>query len=162
MYLTLRDQGVGYLGLCTELNRGGILQSGRVIYLFICAPTGHGLFFSCPVPRSGFVRGKKMLTRSLTRLLPDYCRLSHINSCWQLEFHILYYFTLNIDIMYTKRILFWGCWGTPRPAQTAKCTMFRDYLHRLRGYSHTMRVNPHKGMHLVKYVPRVSEIHTPL
>ena len=57
------------VGLCTELNRAGILQSGRVIYLFICAPTGHGLFFSCPVPRSGFVRGKKMLTRSLTRLL---------------------------------------------------------------------------------------------
>ena len=32
---------------------------GRVIYLFFCTPTGHGLSFSCPVHRSGFVRGKK-------------------------------------------------------------------------------------------------------
>ena len=45
--------------LCTGLNRAGILQSGRVIYLFFCAPTGHGLSFSCPVPRLDFVRGKK-------------------------------------------------------------------------------------------------------
>ena len=40
------------------------------------------------------------------------------------------------------------------PAQTATCTLFRDYLHRLRGYWHPMRVNPHTGMYLVKYVPR--------
>ena len=40
------------------------------LFFFFCAPTGHGLSFSCPVPRSGFMRGKKkMLTRSLTRFL---------------------------------------------------------------------------------------------
>ena len=27
-------------------------------FFFFCAPTGHRLSFSCPVPRSGFVRGK--------------------------------------------------------------------------------------------------------
>ena len=40
------------------------------LFIFFCAPTRHGLSFSCPVPRSGFMRGKKkMLTRSLTRFL---------------------------------------------------------------------------------------------
>ena len=57
-FLQMECPRVG-VGLCTELNRAGILQSGRVIYLFFCAPTGHGLSFFCPVPRSGFVRGKK-------------------------------------------------------------------------------------------------------
>ena len=34
-------------------------------FLFIFfAPTGHGLFVFCPVPRSGFQRGKNTLTRS--------------------------------------------------------------------------------------------------
>ena len=58
------------LGLCTEHNRGWILQSGRVIHVCFVAPMGHGLSLSCPAPRSGFVWGKKKIqTRLLTRLL---------------------------------------------------------------------------------------------
>ena len=46
------------IGLCTEHNRGWILQ-WRVIHVYFAAPMGHGLSLSCPVPRSGFVWGKK-------------------------------------------------------------------------------------------------------
>ena len=42
------------LGLCIDLNRVRILQSGRIIsFLFV-----HGLSIFCPVTRSGFERGK--------------------------------------------------------------------------------------------------------
>ena len=82
-------------------------------------------------------------------------------------------FDLNLDVRYAEG---------PRTNGNF-CTLFRDYLHRLRGCSHTlrgcshtlrgcshtlrvnphtMRVNPHTGMYLMKYVPRVSEIPTPL
>ena len=44
------------------------------------------------------------------------------------------------------------------PAQTATCTVFRDYSHRLRdywhtlrGYSHTLRVNPHTYLRVYFY-----------
>ena len=99
-----------YIGLCTELNRAGILQSGRVIYLFFCAPTGHGLSFSCPVPRSGFVRGKKNanpITNPIINPISNpITAINRTNIHVEVEFLILYYCTLSIDITCPKRILF--------------------------------------------------------
>ena len=67
-------------------------KSGRTFYnrdglfiYFFCTPTGHGLSFSCPVTRSGFLsfscpvtrsgflRGKKMLRTTIIGYVSCYC-----------------------------------------------------------------------------------------
>ena len=47
---TKRNESLPYLGLCPDINRGGILQSGRVIYLFFSPRRGTGCSFSAPCP----------------------------------------------------------------------------------------------------------------
>ena len=52
------------VGLGPELNRGRIFKSGGFFNYIFSPRTGRGLSVFCPVPRSGFERGKKMKTRS--------------------------------------------------------------------------------------------------